>query len=194
MSTTKQGKLIIFSAPSGSGKTTLARYLLAELPQLAFSVSACSRKMRAGEVDGKDYYFLSVEEFKRKVASKEFVEYEEVYPGSFYGTLFSEIERIWSEEKAVLFDVDVVGGANLKKIFGNKALAVFVRPPSLDILRERLQNRATDSEEAINTRLAKAEFEMAFEKQFDVVIINDNLEKAKAETLKTVQQFLEKKL
>jgi len=167
---------------------------LAELPQLAFSVSAASRKMRAGEVDGKDYYFLSVEEFKKKVANKEFVEYEEVYPNHFYGTLFSEIERIWGEGKAVLFDVDVVGGANLKKIFKEKALAVFVRPPSLEILRERLQNRATDSAEAISTRLAKAEFEIAFEKQFDVVIVNDELEKAKAETLKTVKQFLAKKI
>jgi len=190
----KQEKLVIFSAPSGSGKTTLAKYLLAELPQLAFSVSAASRKMRAGEVDGKDYYFLSVEEFKKKVANKEFVEYEEVYPNHFYGTLFSEIERIWGEGKAVLFDVDVVGGANLKKIFKEKALAVFVRPPSLEILRERLQNRATDSAEAISTRLAKAEFEIAFEKQFDVVIVNDELEKAKAETLKTVKQFLAKKI
>jgi guanylate kinase len=190
----KQGKLLIFSAPSGSGKTTLARYLLAELAQLEFSVSACSRKMRPGEIDGKDYYFLSIEEFKNKIAKNEFVEYEEVYPDHFYGTLFSEIDRIWSKGKAVLFDVDVVGGANLKKIFGDKALAVFVKPPTIEILRERLQNRATDSAEAISTRLAKAEFEMTFEKQFDVVIVNDDLERAKAETLETVQKFLAKKI
>ncbi|HEY9113606.1 MAG TPA: guanylate kinase, partial [Bacteroidales bacterium] len=185
-------KLVIFSAPSGSGKTTLAKYLLAEMPQLAFSVSAASRNMRTGEIDGKDYYFLSIEDFKKKIANNEFVEYEEVYPNHFYGTLFSEIERIWAEGKAVLFDVDVVGGANLKKIFGKKALAVFVRPPSLNILKERLQNRATDSEEAIKTRLSKAEYEMTFEKKFDIVIVNDNLEKAKIETLEVVQNFIEK--
>jgi len=188
----KEGKLVIFSAPSGSGKTTLAKYLLAELPQLAFSVSACSRKMRPGEIDGKDYYFLSIEEFKRKIDNKEFVEYEEVYPDHFYGTLFSEIERIWHDGKAVLFDVDVVGGANLKKIFGNKALAVFVRPPSIEILRERLEKRATDSAEAINTRLAKVEYELGFESQFDTVVVNNDIEIAKKETLKIVQKFLSK--
>jgi len=186
----KQGKLVIFSAPSGSGKTTLARYLLAELPQLAFSVSACSRKMRPGEVDGKDYYFLSTEEFKKKISNNEFVEYEEVYPDHFYGTLFSEIERIWAKEKAVLFDVDVVGGANLKKIFGDSALAVFVKPPSIEILRERLENRATDTKNNIGIRLAKAEHELTFENQFDITIVNDELEKAKSETLNIVQKFL----
>jgi guanylate kinase len=186
----KQGKLIIFSAPSGSGKTTLARYLLSELPQLAFSVSACSRKMRPGEVNGKDYYFLSIEEFKRKIRNKEFVEYEEVYPDHFYGTLYSEIERIWDENKAVLFDVDVVGGANLKKIFSEKALAVFVRPPSIKILRERLKKRGTDSAKAINIRLAKVEFELGFESQFDTVVVNNDIEIAKKETLNIVQNFL----
>lgn len=194
MKNKKPGKLVILSAPSGSGKTTLAKHLLSELSNLEFSVSACSRKMRIGETDGKDYYFLSPEEFKKKIAGNEFVEYEEVYPGSFYGTLYSEIERIWGKDKAVLFDVDVVGGANLKKIFGNTALAVFVRAPSIEVLQERLKYRATDSAEDIATRLAKALFELTFAKQFDVVIVNDDLEKAKAETLKTVQKFLLKKI
>jgi guanylate kinase len=189
----KKGKLVIFSAPSGSGKTTLARYLLAQLPQLSFSVSACSRKMRPGEVDGKDYYFLSLEEFRKKIDNKEFVEYEEVYDNQFYGTLFSEIDRIWSNGKTVLFDVDVKGGMNIKKIFGSDALAIFVKSPSIEVLKTRLENRKTDSAEDIQTRIAKAEYEMTFENHFDVVIINDDLEKAKLETLELVQQFLAKK-
>ena len=149
--------------------------------------------MRPGEVDGKDYYFLSLEEFRKKINNKEFVEYEEVYDNQFYGTLFSEIDRIWSDGKAVLFDVDVKGGMNIKKIFGSDALAIFVKPPSIEVLKTRLENRRTDSAEDIQTRIAKAEYEMTFENHFDVVIINDDLQKAKLETLELVQQFLEKK-
>lgn len=183
------GKLIIFSAPSGSGKTTIVRHLLATDPRLGFSISACTRTKRVGEnsaeAHGKDYYFLSREEFKQKIDAGDFVEYEEVYPGAYYGTLREEVERVWSLGKHVLFDVDVKGGLKLKKAFGDRALAVFVKVPSMEVLEQRLRDRSTDSEESIQSRLFKVKFEMGFEKEFDVTIVNDNLESAlkKAEVL-----------
>lgn len=185
------GKVIIFSAPSGSGKTTIVQHLVAKNSNLGFSISACTRDKRGRtEVDGKDYYFLTPEEFKNKIDNEEFIEWEEVYEGNFYGTLKSEIERIWSEGRHVIFDVDVKGGINLKKYFGDKALAIFVKAPSLDSLKERLNDRGADDEASISKRLFKAKFEMAFENQFDVTIVNDRLDQAlnKAENL--VNTFL----
>jgi len=173
------GKALIFSAPSGSGKTTIVRHLLATNPDLGFSISASTRDKRGRtESHGKDYYFLSPKEFKKKIDGDEFVEWEEVYEGNFYGTLKSEIERIWQAGKNVIFDVDVKGGLNLKKYFGDRALAVFVKVPSLDILKERLRDRGTESEESLSRRLFKTNFEMSFQDQFDVVLVNENLEKS----------------
>ena len=183
-------KAIIVSAPSGAGKTTIVKMLLESLPQLAFSVSACSRPKRQGETHGKDYYFISADEFRKKIDTGEFVEWQEVYPGSYYGTLKSELERIWSENKVPVFDVDVFGGQNLKKYFGSDALAIFISPPSLMILEERLRNRGTDSEESIRKRIGKAEYELTYVKFFDEVIINDNLHRASRETLEKVSAFL----
>ena len=185
-----KGKLIIFSAPSGSGKTTLVRHIMEQLDNLAFSISACSREKRPNEVDGKDYYFLSAAAFREKIQNDEFVEWEEVYPDHFYGTLFSEVDRIRNLGKHIVFDVDVVGGLNIKKIFKDEALAVFVKPPSVGVLRERLYGRATDSKEKIEMRLAKAIQELAFEDAFDVTIINDDLDLAQRETLRTVREFI----
>ena len=193
-STAKKGKLIIFSAPSGAGKTTLVRYIMSVMDDLAFSVSAASRKKRPGEIDGKDYYFMTVDEFKEKIKNGEFIEWEEVYKDHFYGTLRSEVERIRNSGKHVVFDVDVKGGLNIKKIYGDDALAVFVMPPSVEALKERLIQRATDDKKEIETRLAKAQKEMEFAGRFDVIIVNDDLEKAKKETLKTVERFLNDKL
>lgn len=174
------GKAIIFSAPSGSGKTTLVKHLLAHNADLAFSISASTRDRRGRtEQEGKDYYFMSPEEFKHKIDHDEFIEWEEVYPGNFYGTLKSEIARIWKEGKNVIFDVDVKGGVSLKKYFGDKALSVFVKVPTLEILKERLAQRATESEESLSQRLYKARFEMTFEDQFDKVLVNDQLDNAK---------------
>lgn len=180
-----RNQVLIFSAPSGAGKTTIVRHLLEKFDFLEFSVSATSRSPRGKEQDGIDYYFLSVDEFKKRVNNNEFVEYEEVYPGSFYGTLRSEVERIWKKGNTILFDVDVKGGMNIKKIFGEKALSVFIQPPSLEIMEERLRNRGTDSEEAIKTRISKAKQEMTFASEFDTILINDKLEDSfeKAETL-----------
>ena len=173
------GKAIIFSAPSGSGKTTLVKHLLAHNADLAFSISASTRDRRGRtEQEGKDYYFMSPEEFKHKIDHDEFIEWEEVYPGNFYGTLKSEIARIWKEGKNVIFDVDVKGGVSLKKYFGDKALSVFVKVPTLEILKERLAQRATESEESLSQRLYKARFEMTFEDQFDKVLVNDQLDNA----------------
>lgn len=184
------GKAIIFSAPSGSGKTTLVKYLLDNNPDLGFSVSASTRDRRGrSEQEGKDYYFLSPEEFKRKINKNEFVEWEEVYAGNFYGTLKSEIQRIWSAGKNVVFDVDVKGGINLKKYFGDKALSVFVKVPSLDVLAERLKDRGSESEEDLSRRLFKVKFEMAFEDKFDVVLVNDNLEDSKKRAQQLYDDF-----
>lgn len=188
------GKAIIFSAPSGSGKTTLVRHLLQHVPNLGFSISACTRDKRGRhEVHGRDYYFLSIEEFKKKIDEDAFVEWEEVYAGNFYGTLKEEIQRIWNQGKAVIFDVDVKGGLALKKYFGDQALAIFVKVPSLEVLAERLNNRGTESDESLSRRIYKAKFEMTFESQFDVSILNDDFERSAAETLQVVTQFLTNK-
>lgn len=183
------GKCIIFSAPSGAGKTTIVRYLLGEDPTLAFSISACSREARSNEKDGVDYYFLGLEEFQAKIKSEEFVEWEEVYANNFYGTLKSELVRIWSAGKTVVFDVDVIGGLNLKKYFGNNALAVFVQPPNYEALEDRLRYRSTETEEKIQMRLAKAKEELAYAEQFDTILVNDELTTACSSAQLLVAQF-----
>ena len=184
------GKLIIFSAPSGSGKSTIINYLLTLILYLAFSISATSRAPRGTEQHGVEYYFLSAEEFKQRIANDEFLEYEEVYADRFYGTLKEPIEKQMAEGYNVVFDVDVVGGCNIKKYYGDRALSVFIQPPSIEELRKRLVGRATDAPEVIESRIAKAEFELGFAEKFDVVVINDELEKAKADALATIQNFL----
>lgn len=186
------GKLIIFSAPSGSGKTTVVNYLLKHVPNLAFSISATTRAKRPGEVDGKDYYFLSQEEFEKRLANDEFLEHEEVYHGLYYGTLKSEVDRIWSEGKHVIFDVDVKGGVNIKKTYGDKALAVFLRPPSIEVAMERLKKRATEVEHEMKERIDKAMFEMGFQEQFDVTIVNDVLEETFEKAVTVVEDFINK--
>jgi guanylate kinase len=185
-----KGKSLIFSAPSGAGKTTIVRHLLQLDLDLEFSVSACSRKPRENEVHGRDYYFMSVEEFRAGIERDEFVEWEEVYRDQYYGTLKSELDRIWNAGKHAVFDVDVVGGRDLKQIFGEDALAVFVKPPSLEVLEQRLRIRSTDTEEKIRTRLAKAASEMEFAGSFDVILVNDRLEDALAEAERVVREFL----
>jgi guanylate kinase len=187
------GKALIFSAPSGSGKTTIVRHLLQTNPSLGFSISASTRDKRGRtEQHGKDYYFLTPEEFKHKIDNNEFIEWEEVYEGNFYGTLKSEIERIWASGKDVIFDVDVKGGLNLKKYFGDKALAIFVKVPSVEVLRERLKDRGTESEESLSRRLFKANFEMSFQDQFDVVLVNESLEHSLKEAQKLYDEFKNK--
>lgn len=188
------GKAIIFSAPSGSGKTTIVRHLIKNNSNLGFSISACTRDKRGrDEKNGKDYYFLSPEEFKNKIDQNAFVEWEEVYEGNFYGTLKEEIQRIWDQGKHVIFDVDVKGGLNLKEYFGEKGLAIFVKVPSLDILKTRLRDRGTESEESLSRRLYKAQFEMTFEDRFDVSLINDDIEKSCLEAEMLVNNFLKLK-
>jgi len=184
------GKAIIFSAPSGSGKTTIVKHLLQQNPGLGFSISASTRDRRGRtEVNGIDYYFLSPEEFKKKIDNDEFIEWEEVYAGNFYGTLKSEIERIWNEGKDVVFDVDVKGGIALKKYFGKKALSVFVKVPTLDVLKQRLNVRGTETEESLSRRLFKAQFEMTFQDKFDVVLTNGDLKTATSEAQKLYEAF-----
>ncbi len=168
-------KVIIFSAPSGSGKSTIVNHLLKLYPQLEFSVSATSRAPRGNEQNGKEYYFFTAKEFEKKISDGKFVEYEEVYKGSYYGTLKSELDRIWSKGHIILFDVDVKGGINLKKYFGDDALSVFIKVPSVEVLRERLVKRGTDTPEAIEKRVSKAEEEMQYAPQFDRILINDDL-------------------
>ncbi len=185
-----QGKLIIFSAPSGAGKTTIVQYLLKRIPELEFSVSACSRPMRKDETHGVDYYFLSVQAFKQKIKNNEFVEWEEVYTDHFYGTLKAEIERIWKKGKHIIFDMDVVGGLNLKKQFGDRALAIFVMPPSIQHLENRLKLRETETPESIARRIGKAENELETAKEFDKIILNDTLEHAFVKAEKVVLEFL----
>ena len=187
---TKGGKCIIFSAPSGAGKTTIVHRLIKEIPSLSFSISACSREARINEKNGVDYYFLSIDEFKVKIANNEFIEWEEVYTDNYYGTLTSEIEKIWKENKSVIFDVDVVGGLNLKKYFGAKALSIFVQPPSMEILEERLRSRKTETEEKIRMRIQKATMEMKNVKEFDYVLVNNDLEIAVNEIKEVVLKFL----
>jgi guanylate kinase len=189
----KNGKLIIFSAPSGAGKTTLVRHLLEqEELELAFSISASSRAARGEEVNGKDYYFLSDEDFSKRVLKGDFIEWEEVYAGTKYGTLRSEVERIWSEGKTVIFDIDVVGGLNLKSLYGDSALAIFVMPPSEDELGKRLRGRNTDSEDKIRQRLAKARKEIGRSDRFDHVLVNSELDLAKKEARSLLKVFLGK--
>ena len=184
------GKLIIFSAPSGAGKSTLVHHILGCGFNIEFSVSATSRLPRGAEKHGVDYYFLTSEEFRQKIDNHEFIEYEEVYPNCYYGTLRSEVERIISKGTNIIFDIDVVGGLNIKKEFGDRALSIFVAPPSVDELHKRLQNRGTDSPEMIEKRIGKADFEMTFVPRFDKVIVNDNLEVAKAETERLIREFI----
>ena len=184
------GKLIIFSAPSGAGKTTIVRHLLSQNLNLEFSISATSRGMRHTETNGKDYYFLSPEEFKAKIQNDEFLEWEEVYAGTFYGTLKSEVDRMRNNGQNVIFDVDVVGGCNIKKYYGDEALAIFVQPPSVEELRARLISRSTDAPEVIEKRVAKAEYELTFADKFDVVITNDQLENALVQAEKVIREFI----
>ncbi len=183
-------KLIIVSAPSGAGKTTIVKHLLASNLNLAFSISATTRSIRPGEVDRKDYFFMSESDFKRKIEAGELLEWEEVYKGTFYGTLKSEVRRLMKEGYHVIFDVDVIGGLNIKKFYGDKALSVFVSPPSVAALEARLTNRKTDSVETISKRIEKARWELDFAQNFDFILINDSLEKAKTEVLKRVSEFL----
>lgn len=184
------GKLLIFSAPSGAGKSTIVNYLLEQNLNLSFSISATSRPPRGTEQNGVEYYFLSPDEFREKIKNNEFLEYEEVYPDRYYGTLKSEIQRIIENGGNVVFDVDVVGGCHIKEYYGDMALSVFVEPPSIEELKDRLEKRATDHPEVIKDRIAKAEFEMTFAPRFDVVIRNEDLSVAKAEVLSVVSKFL----
>ena len=184
------GKLIIFSAPSGAGKSTLVHHILKCNFNLEFSISATSRLPRGTEINGKDYYFLSQQEFRNKIDNQEFIEYEEVYNGNYYGTLRSEVERIINTGKNLIFDVDVVGGLKIKNIFGENALALFIAPPSVNALEERLNNRKTDTPEQIKRRVEKAEFEMSFAPKFDFIIVNDHLEHAKKEAESKIKNFL----
>lgn len=188
------GKLIIFSAPSGSGKSTLVNYLMEQHPelQLAFSISCTSRAPRGKEKNGVEYFFLSPEEFKKKIANNEFLEYEEVYEDRFYGTLKSQVEVQSQAGQNVVFDVDVKGGVNIKKHYGSRALSVFIQPPSVEELRNRLVGRATDAPEVIEQRLNKAEYELSFADKFDRIVINDDLEKAKVDVYNVIKQFLDK--
>lgn len=184
-------KVIIFSAPSGAGKSTIVNHLLSLRPELEFSISATSRAPRGNEQHGKEYYFFTSDEFRQMIAEDKFVEHEEVYPGSFYGTLRSEVERIWAKGHAIVFDIDVQGGVNLKRIFGEQAFSVFIQAPSVEVLRERLIGRGTDTVEAIEKRVAKAASEMEFAAgKFDYVLINDDLDTAFAEAERIIEEFM----
>ncbi len=187
-----KGKAFIFSAPSGSGKTTIVRHLLDNFSYLGFSISATTRSPRTGEKDGEHYHFLSVDDFTQKIEAKAFIEWEQVYEGLYYGTLISEVEKLWSEGKHVLFDVDVVGGLNLKKYFGDRGLAVFVKVPDTTELEKRLRERKTESEENIKKRLERFEYELGFEDQFDVTLINDKLGETVKEAESMVLNFINK--
>lgn len=185
-----KGKMIIFSAPSGSGKSTLINYLMEQELKLQFSISATSRAPRGSEQNGVEYFFLTPEEFKTRIEAGDFLEYEEVYKDRFYGTLKAQVEQQAEDGTNIVFDVDVVGGCNIKKFYGKRALSIFVQPPSIDVLRKRLEGRGTDAPEVIADRIAKAEFELGFASKFDCIITNDNLEKAQAEVLQVVTEFL----
>ncbi|RXP61374.1 guanylate kinase [Lutibacter sp. HS1-25] len=187
----KEGKLIVFSAPSGSGKTTIVHDLLKQTDlNLDFSISATSRAKRGAEIDGKDYYFITAEAFQKHIEKEDFIEWEEVYTNNYYGTLKNEVERIWSLGKHVIFDIDVVGGLNIKNQFPDQTLAIFVQPPSIEEMERRLRNRQTDSEEKIKERVLKAEKELEYAQQFDVILVNDNLEVAKQEARNLVKNFV----
>ncbi|MBQ4440508.1 MAG: guanylate kinase [Bacteroidales bacterium] len=188
-----QGKVIIVSAPSGAGKTSIVRHLLEQVPDLKFSISATTRPKRDYEIDGKDYYFLTPEQFKERLANDEFLEWQEVYTDQFYGSLKSEVERIWSNGQAVIFDVDVLGGLNIKKFYGDEALSVFIEPPTMDELENRLKNRGTENDASLKKRLAKAEYELSFARQFDKIVLNDDLKTAQQEMIDLVRDFLEEK-
>jgi guanylate kinase len=181
---------VIVSAPSGAGKTTIVKRLIDQFPQLEFSISATSRAQRANEIDGRDYFFLSSEAFRQKVNAGEFVEWEEVYPGQYYGTLRAQLDAIWSRGHSPIFDVDVKGGSHLKQLFGGDALALFIAPPSLIALEERLRARGTETHESLRKRIGKAEEEMAWAPRFDAVIVNDHLDRACAEASARVTEFL----
>ena len=184
-------KLIVFSAPSGAGKTTLVKYILKTFSEIEFSISATSRKARGEEKEGKDYYFLSSEEFKARIKNDEFIEYEEVYGGNYYGTLKAEINRIWKDNKIAIFDIDVVGGANIKGMFPNETLSIFVMPPSIDILKRRLIERGDVSKEEIDVRIKKAESELDYASKFDNIIINNDLEESKKIALTLIKEFID---
>ncbi|HPK05627.1 MAG TPA: guanylate kinase [Bacteroidales bacterium] len=186
-----ENKMIIISAPSGAGKTTLVKYLLSVRNDLEFSISACSRAKRDDELDGRDYYFMTKEEFRKKIDNNEFIEWEEVYPGSYYGTLRTEVYRIWNKGNHVIFDVDVVGGLNIKKQFAEKILAVFIQPPSIEVLETRIRKRQSDSEDKIRERINKAEWEMKFANEFDRIVVNNEISVAKIELLSLVNEFLD---
>ena len=183
-------KLIVISAPSGAGKTSIVKHLLKNMDALSFSVSACSRDKRENETDGKDYHFLGIEDFKKKIKEDAFLEWEEVYENQFYGTLKSEVQRVWNEGKVVIFDVDVAGGLNIKKQYPKECLSIFIMPPSVDVLRERLRGRGSETDEKIEVRLAKAEEEIAKNQKFDKVILNDDFEIACEETQKVISNFI----
>ncbi len=184
------GKLIIISAPSGAGKTSIVKHLLDQDFPLAFSVSATSRPKRTNETDKKDYYFLTVEDFKKKIDSGAFLEWQEVYPNQFYGTLKSEVDRIWASGHHVIFDVDVLGGLNIKKQFGDRALAIFIKPPTIDCLKKRLASRGTENADSLKQRMEKAEYELSFEKFFDKIVVNENLADAQQEVMHLMKEFL----
>ncbi|MEN6569610.1 MAG: guanylate kinase [Rikenellaceae bacterium] len=186
----KENRAMIFSAPSGAGKSTIVSHLMKKFPILGFSISATSRQPRENEVNGREYYFLSTDEFRKKIAENEFIEYEEVYEGYYYGTLKSEVERLWNEGKVIVFDIDVKGGLNLKKLYGNAALAVFIKPPSIEVLRERLLKRGSEDSESLERRIKKAEYELTFESQFDKVLVNDCLERCLKEAEQITEDFL----
>lgn len=185
------GKLVIFSAPSGSGKTTIVKELVKQISQLDFSISATTRGPRGTEEHGKEYYFFEKKDFEEKIKKEEFAEYEEVYPGRYYGTLKNEVERIWERGVDVLFDVDVKGGVNLKKVYGDRALAIYIKVPSVEVLEQRLRSRGTEDEENIRMRMSRVEEEMRFEKDFDVVVLNETLEKAVEVAVAEVKKFLD---
>lgn len=188
-----QGKVIIVSAPSGAGKTSIVRHLLKEVPELKFSISATTRRKRDYEEDGKDYYFITPDQFKERLANDEFLEWQEVYKDQYYGSLKCEVERIWNSGQTVIFDVDVLGGLNIKKFYGDHALAVFIKPPTIEELVNRLKNRGTETAESLKKRVDKAEYEMSFANQFDRIVLNDDLKAAQQEMIDLVQDFLEKK-
>lgn len=186
-----KGKVIIVSAPSGAGKTSIVRHLLAEVPQLQFSVSATTRARRDYETDGKDYYFITTEQFKQRLQRDEFLEWQEVYRNQFYGSLKCEVERIWENGQTVIFDVDVLGGLNIKKFYGDKALSIFIKPPTIAELERRLNKRGTETPETLAKRIDKAEYELSFAEQFDVTVLNDDLTRARNEMVSIVKRFLE---
>jgi guanylate kinase len=185
------GKSIIISAPSGAGKTSIVRYLLVHEPRLAFSVSATSRPPRQGETDGVDYQFITDQEFRKRIAAGDFLEWEEVYAGRYYGTLRANVEALWQAGRVVIFDLDVVGGSRLKQLFGESALAIFVQPPSMEALEERLRSRSTETPETLRARVEKALVELTFAERFDHIVINDRLEDACSEALHLVRQFID---